>query len=440
MSIWRLVLREIGYRKLNFGLGVVAVLAAVACAVGAIEALRAHERRTDRIIAAKEAETAQAVRTIEEQTDRDMRKLEDDYRKITKDLGFNVLILPKDQNLAEFYADDYAAKTMPESYAEKLAQARVVTIAHLLPTLHQKLKWPEAERTIILIGTRSEVPILHQDPKKPILDPVPPGMMVVGHELHRSLKLAVGDKVRLLGRDFKVHKLHPERGNEDDITIWINLREAQELLGKPGQINAIRALECNCSADRLAMIREEIAGVLPDTQVIELVTQALARAEARNRAASAARSARDQAAGQAHAALERERKGQDRLQAEHEDFALVLVPVVVAGAMVWLGLLAFGNVCDRAGEIGILRALGVGSVRIAGLFLAKAVLVGLAGAPLGFAVGHAVGLAQSEEPNTLDAMLLLVVLGIAPALCALTSAIPAIMAARQDPAVILREG
>src|SRR5436853_4877185 len=102
MSIWRLVFREIGYRKLNFGLAILAVLVAVGCLVAVLTALELHDLRTEEIVAKKEADTKA-----------DMRKLEDDYRKITLKLGFNIEILPKDQNLSELYAKDYASKYMP---------------------------------------------------------------------------------------------------------------------------------------------------------------------------------------------------------------------------------------------------------------------------------------------------------------------------------------
>ncbi len=80
--------------------------------------------------------------------------------------------------------------------------------------------------------------------KTALLDPVLPGHVVVGYELHRSLKLAVGDKIQLCKRPLTVSALQPQRGNQDDITLWINLREAQQILGKEDRINAIQALEC----------------------------------------------------------------------------------------------------------------------------------------------------------------------------------------------------
>ncbi|HXG11652.1 MAG TPA: FtsX-like permease family protein [Gemmataceae bacterium] len=441
MSLWRLITREILYRKLNFALAVLSVLVAAGCLVAELTLLRSHDLQTAAILAQKEAEVAARMKQVEEETAARMRQVEDDYRKIALKLGFNILILPKDQNLSDLYADDFASRYMPEDYVERLARAGVVTINHLLPSLQQKLKWPEQERTIILMGVRGEVPILHQVPKKPLLQPVPPGTVVVGHELHRSLKLKKGDRIKLLGREFTVHQLQPERGNKDDITLWINLREAQELLDRPGQINAILALECNCSDDRLAKVREEIAGILPDTQVIEFASQALTRAEARNRAAALAQQERAEAAALAAKILDDEKTARARLRQEQEAFAHVLVPLVLAGCIVWIGVLAFNNVRERQVEIGILRALGLRAGHVFALFLTKAVLVGLVGAAIGYLAGSLIGTYWGEAPAGVrfDPSLLVLVLAAAPVLAALASWVPALLAARQDPAVVLRE-
>lgn len=421
MRLHRLILREIAHRKLSFALGALSVTAAVASLVGALAILEKHDRRTEQIIAAKETETRARMAT-----------LEDDYRKITKGLGFNVLILPREQNLSDLFADDFASKYMPEPYVERLATSRVATIQHLLPSLQQKLKWPEAERTIILIGVRGEVPILHADPKKPILEAVPAGTIVLGWELHRSLKLKVGDKVKFLGREFAVGKLHSERGTKDDITAWINLKEAQELLKKPGQINGILALECVCAADSLDKVRAEIGRILPDTRVIEFQSQTLARAEARRRAAR-----------EAEEAITKEKDNRARLRQERESFAAILVPVVLAASVVWVAFLSFGNVRDRRAEIGLLRALGVRSPSIMAIFLGRALLIGLAGAVAGLGVGCLGGALWQEAPTQslavprLDPGLLLAVLAGAPFVAMLAGWLPAYLAAQQDPAEVL---
>ena len=158
MKISLLVIKEIKRRKLNFLLGLLSVVFAVASVTGALTMLNIHDINRDKLISAKEKETRERLAI-----------LQDDYRKITKKLGFNLLILPEDQNLIDLYADDFAAKHMPESYVDSLANSRSVFIRHLLPSLQEKITWPEKHRTIILTGIRGEVPFLHKDPKEPML-------------------------------------------------------------------------------------------------------------------------------------------------------------------------------------------------------------------------------------------------------------------------------
>ena len=121
----------------------------------------------------------------------------------------------------------------------------------------------------------------------------------------------------------------------------------------------------------------------------------------------------------------------------------MLVPLVMVGCVVWIGLLAFGNVRDRAFEIGILRALGLQSRRVLLVFLARAALVGLCGAGLGYPAGFIVGVLWGEGPAAysalFDPVMLLVVVLAAPLLAGLASWVPAVVATRQDPAAILRE-
>ncbi len=424
MNLRHLVFREIVHRKLGFALGVLSASVAVACLVGALAILQKHDARTEQIIAARQAETK-----------RQMAKLEDDYRKLMLKMGFNVLILPKDQNLTDLYADDFASKYMPEEYAARLAKSRVVTINHILPSLQQKVKWPESDRTVLLMGVRGEV-YIQSAQQKPLLEPVAPGTMVLGQELGRNLALKAGDKTRLMGREFTVAKINPERGNKDDITVWLNLPEAQELLGKKGLINGILALDCTCDTlDRLGRIRPEIARILPDTQIIEYASQALTRAEARQRAAA-----------EAETSLRREKEGREKLRGEREALAAVLVPVVLAGSSVWLGLLALANVRERRAEIGILRALGLRSGQILLVFLSKAMAIGFTGACLGYLGGRVVGALWREAGGAppvqiafVDLRLLVLVLVAAPLVAALASWLPAATAAQQDPAVVLRE-
>lgn len=474
MSLWHLVIREIKHRWGNFLLAFLSVAVAVACLVGSLTALKAHGIETDRILADKkselDAELAKKDRELQ-QTVADRLKAEklagkkwqDAMRKITKNLGFNVWILPAEQQLSELHTGGQLSKTMPESYVAKLAGSRVVTIRHLLPLLtHRVENWqgPTRKQTILVVGTRGEVPFAHRKPKKPLEDgkKIPLGGVVLGYDVQQQQKLKKGDKITLLGREFTVAKLHAQRGNADDSTVFVNLKEAQDALGKQNLVNAMLALECNCAAqDRIGDIRKDIAAILPGTQVIEKdAEKALARAEARNKAKKQATDARKRAeADEAKllAQMERsnanllsqEKQSRDSLGNQRESFAAILVPLVIVGSGLWIALLTLMNVRQRSGEIGILRAIGLRSGEILTIFLAKAILFGLLGAVVGYLAGFGLGIAWGDLPvsgdssgQLFDAGFLLLAILLAPALAALASWIPATLAARQDPAVVLQ--
>jgi ABC-type antimicrobial peptide transport system permease subunit len=162
---------------------------------------------------------------------------------------------------------------------------------------------------------------------------------------------------------------------------------------------------------------------------------ALARTEARSRAQA-----------DAVLALQRETASRAALRRQHERFAAVLVPVVFTGCVLWIGFLAFGNVRERRAEIGILRAIGYRSGQILAIFLGKAAVLGLLGALLGYLGGAALGAQWSAGDHGvaathpgLDLGLLAVALGAALVLAVFGSWIPALWAARQDPAAVLQE-
>lgn len=415
------VLREIRHRRLHFALGVLAVAVAVAGVAAAYALLAAFDHDTSRTLAEKE----QAAND-------EMRTLEDEMRKITKRLGFNVVILPKDQNLADFYADDYASKTMPEEYVERLAKSGLMIIQHLLPTIQRKLKWDEQQRTIVLVGVRGEVPYAGNNVKDPILQPVPDGTVVLGYELHAAAGIKPGDKIAILGRQFTVHNVNPERGTKDDITAWIPLHQAQEMLGLQGKINSILALQCRCDPGDLPLIRKEITGVLPDTQVIEFASQAIARAEARNQAADTAVNV-----------VEQWKTSRARVRAKIEGLVGTLAPLLVAVSLAAVALLSFLNARERETEIGILRALGFTGGDVLFILLGKAFVTGLVGGLAGaalarFAVPLFPGAANAPTATLFPLHLFVALLVAAPLMALFATWIPAQIAAARDPATILQ--
>jgi putative ABC transport system permease protein len=262
------------------------------------------------------------------------------------------------------------------------------------------------------------------------MDAVPRGTMIMGYELHKSLGLNKGDKTELMNRTFTISKCNETRGNIDDITIWINLEESQELLNKQGEINAILALKCHCADNELAEVRKEVNAVLPGTQVLEKGTEILVRAEARDRAAK-----------EAEDAIAAEILHRENLRVENENFTAILLPLVLLTSAIWIIFLFIGNVRERKSEIGILRAIGVKEKLIMQLFFQKAFIIGIIGAFTGYFLGIGAGMIWGGifSIGFFKLKLFLAVLFLAPLLSLASAYIPATIAARQDPAEVLKE-
>ena len=430
MSILNLLTKEIWHSKLGSISSLVSILVAIGSVVGAFTLLNSHELRTSRILDEKL-----------EQTREEMVELKQDMRKATLKLGFNVVILPKEQKRSEWFRKGYGTHTMPEKWATRVAHSRKVpSIRHIQPVLQKKIRWRKENRTVMLLGTKGEVERKHFPDKSDLVKSVPEGKVVVGHALHTELGIERGDKIALRGHSFTVEAHRPPRGSEDDITLWMNLADAQKILNKPGRINAIIALQCMCTGIHFAdEVRSQVKGMLPGTKVIVRQAKAMARAKAR---ISAKRKGRQ--------VMEREKKARRNLRQERETLAGVLVPVVLLGSAVWIGLTAMANVKERRGEIAVLRAMGMRSRHVLGLLLSKAATLGLIGGAIGYSIGFMGGRrleAWLSEAATgvlrVDILfqpgVLVLALGLAPCLAAAATLVPALLAAYQDPAEILSE-
>ena len=409
MKLHTLILKELKHRKVGALISVLTIAVSLVTIIASMETMRRFDGATE----------AQ-LDVLTKETNATMGKMNDQIRKTMKGLGFNVHIYPAEQDLAEVYANGFASNTMPMDYVNKLAESPIVTINHLLPQLSRRLLWKERNEEIMLIGVDGQVPISHRDPKKPIMQPVKNGTAVIGSELALKFALKKSDSIMLNSHEFIVSKVHSARGNIDDITVWIPLSTTQEMLGLPGQINSILALGCNCaSIDRLGEIREELQNIIPNTKVIEVESKALARAEARNKVKA------DSEIQRASIVNARNQSRQGR-----EKFLGILTPLILLGSLVGLFTLCLFNVRERRAEIGTLLSIGVGSGKLFGLFLGRAVVLGCAGALLSILVCLALDYDLSEYWQLLI---------LAPVLTVFSAWIPTLAALREDPVTILKQ-
>lgn len=364
--------------------------------------------------------------SFQRETTTRVSQLDDEIRKTMKELGFNIFILPRDLNLAKFFEQDFGQVTMSQDLVTKLANAKdVVTINHLRPALIQKVEWPEENRQIILMGVKGVVPWTHRtNPKKKLAEPVEAGVINLGHLLASQVNAKPGATLVLQGREFKVGKIYQPRGNQDDITAWVDLATVQEIANQPGRINMIQALNCNCATiDALAEIEAEISGVLGDeVKVIEMHSELIARAQARTKVAASG--------SQTVKYLKR--------------VSLMGSSILLALGSVILALMFFRNASDRIGEVGMLRAIGVTRSQILSLFLGKSGLLGFAGGIVGIGVGYVLAVVIASQMNELPAPVFiwshaLIVPFASAAVSVLATWIPVESITGKDPASILRE-
>lgn len=404
MTTFQLLWKELLHRKGNSLLACAVVTCIVALIVSAMLLSDAYQRQSKAHVA----------------------NLDNDIRKAMKELGFNIFILPRNLNLTNFFEQDFGKETIDEDLVQKLADAKnVVTINHLRPALVQKVSWPEQNRQIILMGVRGVVPWSHRtNPKKPLAEAVPDGTINLGNVLAREIGATKGSKVTLRGQEFQVEKIYPARGNQDDITAWADLATVQTIADQPGRINMIQALNCNCaSVDALAEIQAEISGVLGDeVKVIELNSELIARAKARTTVAQS---------------------GVQNLALLKKASMIGFGALTVLGSVI-LGLLFLRNASERAGEVGMLRAIGVTRNQILGLFLGKSGLLGLIGGFAGLLIGYFAASAIASSMDSFltpvfDTRLTYAVPLLAAVISVLATWIPVEAVTGKDPASILRE-
>jgi len=382
VSPWSQIVREIGFRKWNALLMFVG-LAAVAAAIS-----------MGRLIAeADERET----------------------RRVTRDMGFNLRIIAAETDLGQFYRDGYSRRMMDASMLDRLASSLTnnVEFNHLVGTL--RYEYTINDKIIMLVGL-SDTYFAPGQGKKPMGFKIKPGTVHVGSEVARMFTKKKGDKFHIGTASYEIINDAIETGEQDDITVFMRLEDAQATMRLDGKINEIEAIDCLCltaDQDPLTILRETIGGILPGVQVVQKRVQADARAK--------------------------QRQTRERVN------KFVLPSVLLIGAL-WVAVLFGINVRDRRQEIGVLRALGKRGGHIAGLFLGKAILLGLAASLAGALLGTWLGLGFGPElfPVTKNAIRanwnLVGQLAVAiPVFAALVAFIPTTLAVAQDPAATLKE-
>ncbi|MGI9457700.1 MAG: hypothetical protein ACR2NU_14135, partial [Aeoliella sp.] len=244
----KLILRELLHRRTSFLLAMAAVAAAVAVCVALSMTETASQRET---------------------------------RKVMLKMGFNLRIIPKSADIDQFYLAGHTTATMPEDAIDKIASAAKISYNHLLATLQRKIELAGGD--VMLLGI-SEEKAPPGRKKTPLVSPIEASTVHVGYQVARRLHLKKGDPLEIRGESFRVARCMPQMGTLDDIRVMGTLADVQRLLGEPGRINEIKAMDCLCltpDENPQAQLQRELAEAYPDGQVVMLSRIAEARARQR---------------------------------------------------------------------------------------------------------------------------------------------------------------
>jgi putative ABC transport system permease protein len=339
-----------------------------------------------------------------------------DINEKLEQYGANILVVPETENLSLSYGGlslGGISFDMQEIRQESLAKLKSIknaaNVAAVGPMVLGAIKVDS--HNVLLAGMNFEVsrflrPWWQVGGTFPGEDGV-----LVGSEAARILKLGLGDRVLANHRGLTVTGILDTTGSQDDQILFVPLATAQSILGKEGRISMaeVAALCAGCPIEE--MIRQ-ISEVIPGAKVMGI-----------------------------------KQVVEGRMETIHhfQKFGIgISALVMLVGGLVVL-VTMMGSVRERTSEFGIFRAIGFRRKHLIQIVLLEAGLISAAAGVAGYFVGlgatkasiplftNSVGVAVHFSPAMAGGVFALaVILGL------VSSAYPALLAAKLDPNEALR--
>ena len=354
-----------------------------------------------------------------------------------QDLGANVLLLPKDVSLQDFYSADLNGKTLPEEHATRLAMANLEGVEGISPKLCVPAELNGRKITLTGILPQSDFQAQaawqglamfsnkHSGCKKVSSQPayasaaesLAKGRRIqeigadeafVGADVAQLAKVSPGDKITLLGQSFRIEGVLAPTGTIDDSRVFAHLHTVQRIANAGTAVNAIELTAC-CE-DAAGNLVAQLGEMFADAKVVTIANVVQTQVSVNRLMA--------------------------RLSYVFFGILVVISIASVAGTM-------FANVTERRREIGTLMALGATQSWVARLFLGKALLVGATGGIVGFTAGTLIAVCAGPQlagvaVRPLPSLAVLSVI-LASSVALIASYLPARRAALIDPCLCFRE-
>lgn len=348
-------------------------------------------------------------------------------------LGANVLVLPPNTTVADYFSADLSGAVMPESFVAKIAlsdlygvdnvspklsrpvslQGRRITMTGILPQREfaAKASWKGAgivaKRLADCGPSTPPAEIPETAVRRRVIETLEKDEILIGSDVGRLLDVSAGALLEIEGRTFDLLEVLPETGTVDDARIFAHLHTVQEMGQSGAVVNAIEIVGC-CREISKGLV-DDLQKLLPATRIVT-VTQIVSTQVETNRTMAGL------------------------------SWMLFAVAMAIGGFGIFSSMSS--NLRARRQELGMLGALGAGSSLFLKLFGSKAVLIATFGGLLGWLLGAGfaalfgprwVGVAVAWRSDLIVPALVLALL-----LTATAGLWPIWRAARLDPADALR--
>jgi len=333
---------------------------------------------------------------------------------IMKNMGHNLLILPRDADPIDAYLCTSEQTLFSEEVTHKMSQQMQLASRYYASVL-QARELVDG-KTLFLTGIQ---PVHRRDEtaeKSHLIREIPSGQARLGEAAARVLGVSAGDSISLHSRAFSVAEVYPTQGTIDDYRVYLPLADCQGLLDKSGRINAILSFLClhGTSQDGVSRYqRQKMEELFPDFQIVTQLRIAQGRYLARmttNR------------------------------------YLFYLLAIVFWITVIVIAMTGFQEVSERRREVGILLAMGARYPHITGLYVVKLLVLAIAAASAGFLIGSMLSrellspvLTSNTRPITFVWGQCPKVLGLACLAVAIAAVLPIVKLVRMDPNTILTE-
>jgi len=274
---------------------------------------------------------------------------------IMKRMGHNLTILPEKAEPCDSYLCTGKQVAFPDTVTAEMAGHVELDSRYYLSVLQERL---DVEgRPLIVTGIEPVHRADESREKGHLTTPIARGQARLGSRAAELLGQPADASIQVGARHLEVIDILEPEGTLDDYRVYLNLGDAQGVLGKPGQINLIQAFLCmhrGTLPEVMHYQRRAMEKLFPGFQVI--VVRNIAR-------------------------------GRDLARRTTSGYLYYLLALVLGITVVIIAVTGLQEVSERRQEVGILLAMGVSYARIVGLYVAKLFAVALLASVAGFFVG-----------------------------------------------------